>query len=182
VCSGSVPPGAPADAYARLAALAREAGLACVVDAAGATLVRALAAETDVVVPDLGAAEEAVGAGSGAGEHVAAAADARPRALAAAAALLERGPRAAVVTAAEAGAALAVAGQVPKWLPAPAIAEVRNPIGAGDVFTSALAAALERGESLAAAARAGVATAAASVESATAGELDPGRARELGAP
>ena len=181
VCSGSVPPGAPADAYARLAALAREAGLACVVDAAGATLVRALAAETDVVVPNLGEAEEVVGAGSGAGEPVAAAADARPRALAAAAALVERGPRAAVVTAAEAGAALAVAGDEPQWLPAPAVAEVRNPIGAGDVFTSALAAALERGEPLAAAARAGVVTAAASVESPTAGELDLRRARELGA-
>jgi sugar/nucleoside kinase (ribokinase family) len=60
--------------------------------------------------------------------------------------------------------------------------EVRNPIGAGDVFTSALAAALERGEPLVAAASAGVATAAASVESPTAGELDLARARALGAP
>jgi 1-phosphofructokinase family hexose kinase len=181
VCSGSVPPGAPADAYARLAALGREVGLATVVDASGPVLERALGDATDVVVPNLGEAEEVLGLGRG-GESVAATADARPRALAAAAALARRGPRAAVVTAAEAGAALAVAGEEPIWLPAPVIAEVRNPIGAGDVFTSALAAALERGEPLDAAARAGVATAAASVESPTAGELDPRRARELGAP
>ena len=35
VCSGSLPPGAPADAYARLAARAREHGVRCLVDAAG---------------------------------------------------------------------------------------------------------------------------------------------------
>ena len=59
------------------------------------------------------------------------------------------------------------------------MAEVRNPIGAGDVLASALAAALERGEPLAAAARAGVAAASASVEYPTAGELDPARAQAL---
>jgi 1-phosphofructokinase family hexose kinase len=181
VCSGSVPPGAPGGAYGRLTALAREAGLASVVDASGVTLAAALAAAPDVVVPNLGEAEEVLGHGGG-GETVAAATDAQPRALAAAAALVERGARAAVVTAAEAGAAVASAGEAPEWLPAPAIEEVRNPIGAGDVLTSALAAALESGEPLIAAARAGVATAAASVESPTAGELDPERARALGAP
>ena len=60
------------------------------------------------------------------------------------------------------------------WLPAPRIANVRNPIGAGDVLASGLAAALERGEPLLEAARRGVAAAAASVESPTAGELDAG--------
>jgi 1-phosphofructokinase/tagatose 6-phosphate kinase len=57
--------------------------------------------------------------------------------------------------------------------------QVRNPIGAGDVLTAALAAALERGAELPEAAREAVATAAASVESPTAGELDPARVREL---
>jgi 1-phosphofructokinase family hexose kinase len=179
VCSGSVPPGSPPDAYGRLTALAAGGGLAAVVDASGETLAAALAAGPDVVVPNLGEAEEVLG-GRGGGESVEAVADARPRALAAAAALVERGARAAVVTAAAAGAALAADG-VSEWLPAAAVEVVRNPIGAGDVFTSALAAALERGEPLLAAARAGVATAAASVESPTAGELDPERARELAA-
>jgi 1-phosphofructokinase len=177
VCSGSVPPGSPPDAYGRLTALAAGGGLAAVVDASGETLAAALPARPDVVVPNLGEAEEVLG-GRGGGESVEAASDARPRALAAAGALVERGARAAVVTAAAAGAALAADG-VSEWLPAPAVEVVRNPIGAGDVFTSALAAALERGEPLPAAARAGVATAAASVESATAGELDPDRAGEF---
>ena len=99
-----------------------------------------------MVVPNLGEAEEVLGLGRG-GESVEAAEDARPRALAAAEALVSRGARAAVVTAAAAGAALFADGAA-TWIPAPAIAEVRNPIGAGDVFTSALAAALERGEPL----------------------------------
>ena len=136
VCSGSVPPGSAPDVYARLAALAADAGLLSVVDAAGETLAAALGARPDVVVPNLGEAEELLGGRRG-GESVEAVADARPRALAAAAALVERGARAAVVTAAAAGAALVAEG-VSEWLPAPAVAVVRNPIGAGDVFTSAL--------------------------------------------
>jgi 1-phosphofructokinase family hexose kinase len=172
VCSGSVPPGSPEDAYARLAALAATAGRRCVVDAAGATLARALAVHPDVVCPNVVEAEEVVGAPEGAS-------DARPRAQAAAAELVARGARCALVTADAAGAALAAADEPPVWLPAPAIEHVRNPVGAGDVLASALAAALERGEPLLGAARHGVAAAAASVESPTAGELDPARAAEL---
>jgi 1-phosphofructokinase family hexose kinase len=182
VCSGSVPPGSPGDAYGRLTGLAAEGGLTSVVDASGATLSLALRAGADVVVPNLGEAEEVLGLGGGGGQAVDAAADAQPRALSAAAALVERGARAAVVTAGAAGAAVAAAGASAEWVAAPTIHELRNPIGAGDVLTSALAAALERGEPVLAAARAGVATAAASVESPPAGELEPRRARELGAP
>ncbi len=146
VCSGSVPPGTGPDVYARLSELAAEAGLRAVVDAAGETLAASFGGRPFVVVPNLGEAEEVLGLGRG-GESVEAAEDARPRALAAAEALVSRGARAAVVTAAAAGAALFADGAA-TWIPAPAIAEVRNPIGAGDVFTSALAAALERGEPL----------------------------------
>ncbi len=180
VCSGSVPPGSPRDAYGRLAALARRVGLSSVVDAGGETLAAALAAGPDVVTPNLGEAEGVLGTGGG-GEQVEAASDARPRALAAAQALVARGARAAVVTAAAAGAALASAGGSTTWMPAPVIADVRNPVGAGDVLASGLAAALERGDELPAALRAGIAAAAASVESPTAGELDPERARALAA-
>ena len=56
---------------------------------------------------------------------------------------------------------------------------MRNPVGAGDVLVGAVAAALERGAPLEEAARRGVATAAASVESATAGDVDAARAAEL---
>src|SRR5215216_4954980 len=53
VCSGSVPPGSPEDAYARLTALAAGADRRCIVDAAGATLAAALAARPDVACPNL---------------------------------------------------------------------------------------------------------------------------------
>jgi fructose-1-phosphate kinase PfkB-like protein len=141
-----------------------------VVDAGGVTLARAVAAAPDVVCPNVVEAEEVVGGGEG---------DVRARAEAAAAALVGHGARAAVVTADAAGAAVAGTGGERFWLPAPRIADVRNPVGAGDVFACGLAASLERGEPLLDAARHGVAAAAASVEWPTAGELDPARAAEL---
>ena len=100
--------------------------------------------------------------------------------VAAAEALLRQGARAAVVTADAAGAAVAEGGLV-EWIPAPRVAEVRNPIGAGDAFLAALAGVWEGGSELLEAARAGVAAGAASVEHPTAGELDPERARALAA-
>src|SRR3954470_22338763 len=180
VCSGSVPPGSPPDAYRRLSALAQEAGVACLVDAAGETLLRALDAAPSLVTPNLAAAEGVLGLGPR-GQAVRSAEDARPRALAAAEALVRQGARAAVVTADAEGAAVLAADGAPEWIAAPRVAEVRNPIGAGDVLAAALAAALERGEGLSVAAREGVAAASASVESPTAGELDPARVRELAA-
>jgi fructose-1-phosphate kinase PfkB-like protein len=178
VCSGSVPPGTPPDAYGRLTALAQAAGVMALVDAAGETLLRALDAAPAIVSPNLAEAETALGLGSG-GEAVLSADDARPRALAAVEALVRQGARSAVVTADAEGAAVLAAGEAAEWIAAPRVAEVRNPIGAGDVLASALAAALERGEPLAAAARAGVAAASASVEHPTGGVLDPARAQEL---
>jgi fructose-1-phosphate kinase PfkB-like protein len=44
VCSGSLPPGAPDDGYAKLVARARDAGRRSIVDAAGAALAAALRA------------------------------------------------------------------------------------------------------------------------------------------
>jgi 1-phosphofructokinase family hexose kinase len=176
VCSGSLPPGAPDDGYARLTARARDAGRMAVVDAGGALLAAALGARPDVVVPNLAEAEGLLHGRSD--EAVEASPDAAARALAGARELVHRGARAAVVTAAAAGAALASGGGDPIWLDAPA-ARVRNPIGAGDVLAAALAAALERGARLLDAVREGIAAAAASVECAKAGELDPKRMREL---
>jgi 1-phosphofructokinase family hexose kinase len=176
VCSGSLPPGAPPDAYARLTALAREHGVRCLVDAAGPAVRGALAAAPDLVTPNLAEAEAALGSGDGS-EPVEVPPDARERALSAAAALVEGGARAAVVTAAAAGAALATGDGV-LWLPA-ATVTVRNPIGAGDALLAGLAAALEDGEGLEPAVRAGIAAAGAAVEDPRPGRLDPGRAQEL---
>ena len=116
------------------------------VDAAGSTLLRALDAAPDLVTPNLSEAEGSLGLGGGAA--VESGADARPRAMAAAEALLRQGARAAVVTADAAGAAVAESGLV-EWIPAPRVAEVRNPIGAGDAFLAALAGTWEGGSELA---------------------------------
>ncbi len=174
VCSGSVPPGAPAEGFGRLTEIAHAAGARAVVDAAGSTLLRALDSAPDLVTPNLAEAEGSLGLGGASVD------DTRPRALAAAEALLRQGARAAVVTAGAAGAAVASEGTA-EWIAAPRVAEVRNPIGAGDAFLAALAGAWESGSDLADAARMGVAAGAASVEHPTAGQLDPERARVLAA-
>ena len=170
VCSGSLPPGSPDDGYARLAR-----GRFAVVDAGGAVLGAALEAGPAVVTPNLAEAEGLLH--GRADEAVEASPDARGHAEGAALALVSAGARAAVVTAAAAGAAVAADGAV-TWLVAPRVAVV-NPIGAGDVFTAALAGALEADDDVLGAARVAVAAAAASVEVARAGALDAARMAEL---
>ena len=99
--------GAPDDAYARLVALARGVGALAVVDVGGSQLAAALAAGADVVTPNLAEAE---GLLHGRADETVETGDpvvVRERALAAARALVERGARRAVVTAAAAGAAVA---------------------------------------------------------------------------
>jgi 1-phosphofructokinase len=166
VCSGSVPPGAPEDGYGRLVALARKAGRASVVDAGGVTLRAAVAAGPGVVTPNLAEAE-------GVEEAVEALPDAPARAVGAARRLVRDGARAAVVTAAEAGAAVA-SDEGAWWIAAPRVEAVVNPIGAGDVLAAALAAGLEAGLGVVDAACRGVAAAAAGVQAPLAGDLDVG--------
>jgi 1-phosphofructokinase len=177
-CSGSLPPRAPEDAYARLIEVSREKGAAAIVDVSGAQLAAALAAGPDVVTPNLaeaegllrGRADETVEAGDPA--------TVRERARAAARELVARGARRAVVTAASAGAAVADPGGV-EWRDAPAVDEVRNPIGAGDALVAGLAVALERGEPFADAVAWGMAAGAASVGTAGAGEVAAARVVDL---
>jgi 1-phosphofructokinase family hexose kinase len=176
-CSGSLPPGTHEDGYARLVALAREHRALALVDVNGQPLAAALLARPDFVTPNLaeaeglllGRADETVEAGDPA--------EVRRRASAAAAALVARGARTAIVTAGAAGAAVAVEGGE-RWHAAPRV-EVHNPIGAGDALVGGLCVALERGEPLDGAVALGLATAAASVETAKAGDIDPSRAEEL---
>ena len=177
-CSGSTPPGAPVDGYARLVVLARERGARALVDANGPPLAAALGARPDIVTPNLaeaeglllGRADETVEAGDPA--------EVRQRAAAAAAGLVARGARAAIVTAGAAGAAVLVEGSEPRWHAAPRV-EVRNPIGAGDALVGGLCVGLERGEPFENAVALGLATAAASVETAKAGAIDAARAEQL---
>jgi 1-phosphofructokinase family hexose kinase len=179
-CSGSLPPEAPPDAYARLAAVARRHGAWAIVDVAGGQLERALVAQPDVVTPNLAEAEGVLHGRADESVEAGPIAEVRERARAAAAALVRRGARRAVVTAGAAGAAIAEAGEDPSWAPAPAVA-VRNPIGAGDAFVGGLAVALERDEPFASAVATGLAAAAASVETDGAGVVDPARVRALAA-
>jgi 1-phosphofructokinase len=177
-CSGSLPPGAPGDAYARLVGLAHERGAVAIVDVGGEQLRAAVAAGADVVTPNLAEAE---GLLHGRADESVEAGDpgvVRERAVAAARALVERGAARAVVTAAEAGAAVAD-GWMVRWAAAPVVSEVRNPIGAGDALVGGLALALERGAEFADAVGVGMACGAASVETDTAGVVVPSRVAAL---
>lgn len=176
VCSGSLPPGAPEDAYGRLCAIAHEAGVRTVVDAARSALAGVLPYRPDVVTPNLAEAEGVLlGSSAEAVDEVSA--DVRERAFDAVRALCRAGARTAVVTAGAAGAAYGDAASV-VWLPTVRV-KVVNPIGAGDSFVGGLVHALEAGRDPLEAVANGVATATASCEQELAGGVEPVRAREL---
>ena len=181
--SGSLPPGLPVDAYARLVATARDGGAVSVIDGAREALAAALPAGPDLVTPNLDEAEGLV-TGRAVEQVAPAAADAdslAERALAAGRMLLDRGARRALVTVGEHGAAFSD-GSSHEWLLAPA-ARVANPIGAGDALVAGVLAALECGPEpdWPRAVRHGVAVASAAVEHPLAGRIDPDRARALSA-
>jgi 1-phosphofructokinase len=62
IFSGSLPPGAPADLYARFIALAKRAGVRTVLDTAGVALGQGIGAQPDLVKPNRAEAEELLGA------------------------------------------------------------------------------------------------------------------------
>ena len=174
VCSGSLPPGAPPDAYGRLVRSVRGEAI---IDTSGPALAAALEAGPAIVAPNLAEAAGVLGRVSTddvqrAGE------DARESALTAAAELREWGAGAAIVTAGEVGVAVASEEGV-WWQPAPQAAVVRSPVGAGDSFAAGFAAAYVGGEPLRRAVEVGVAAATASVETLLPGHVDPPRVTEL---
>jgi 1-phosphofructokinase family hexose kinase len=180
VCAGSLPPGAPDDAYARLVHIGHRSGVRVVVDAARAALAHCLSAGPDVVTPNLAEAELVL---SGLSHETVdeavdeAGLDVARRATAAVRALCERGSRSAAVTAGAAGTAYGdIEGVL--WVPTLKVCVV-NPIGAGDSFVAGLVYAVEGGSSGLDAASFAVATATASVEQELAGGLDPRRVREI---
>ncbi len=175
VASGSLPPAAPADLYAEAVRMASECGADTVVDAGGPVLAAALRAAPALVKPNLAEAEAVLRALAGAGAPAGAPAgqagpveqvddtgyDVAARCAAAAEGLVAAGARAALVSGGRAGAALHTA-DGSWWFEAPRVTVV-NPVGAGDALVAGVAVALERGESLPAAVRLGVASAADSV-------------------
>lgn len=175
VLSGSLPPGAPDDLYARAVRTAHRHGALALVDAGGRPLASALGAGADLVTPNLAEAESLLmtdGAMAGRTELVDDdAADIDARCGAAARSLVGSGARAALVSGGRHGAALCADGR-DWWFAAAAVATV-NAVGAGDTLLGGVAVALERGDPLAEAVRFGMAAAAVSVTRMAPGDVDP---------
>ncbi len=176
VCSGSLSPGLPVEAYRVLTEIAHQAGVPVIVDAAPEVLRHALKARPDLVCPNLSEAEGLLFGRSD--EIVDERGDDIPaRAVRAARALHQAGAVRAVVTAGGSGAGLATADGT-WWLAAPSISVV-NPVGAGDSFAAGAGFALVSGASDLDVVRRGMAAASASCEMPTAGRLLSARAQEL---
>ncbi|WP_037571123.1 1-phosphofructokinase family hexose kinase [Phaeacidiphilus oryzae] len=160
---GSLPPGAPGDAYAQLGADARAAGVPWLLDADGEALAAGLAAGPDLVKPN--AAELRRVAGDGDGE------------LAGAERLLALGARAVVVSLGAEGM-LAVTPEG-AWRAAPPRVVHGNATGAGDAAVAALSRGVARGLPWQDRVRDAVALSAAAVASPVAGGYDAGVYEEL---
>ena len=162
VLAGSLPPGAPVDAYARLTMESARAGARTVVDADRGALDEALSARPWLVKVNAREAAAAVGM-TGTDETVALAAARAMRARTAGAVLVTLGPDGAIVLD-DAGGAWRV-GAPPE--------RGRYPVGSGDSLLAGLIVALASGHSLPEAARRGAAVAAANALLPGQGEFDP---------
>jgi len=170
VCSGSLPPGIAVDTYAQVVEAAHSRALPAFVDAAPAVLDATLASGPDLVSPNLGEAEALLYGRTD--ENVEESGeDLVERCVQASCELHRRGARRAVVTAGSHGAALTT--DAGTWWMDAATVPVANPIGAGDSFMAATAAAVLEGADDVAAVQHGMAVAAAAVQHETAGMLDP---------
>ncbi len=162
VLTGSLPPGAPADTYARLIRALRARDVRCLLDADGEALRLGLAAEPAVVKPNLSELEGLCGRRLD-GLHAIAAA-AREK-------LLTEGTEFAAVTLGAQGALLIRREGV--WFAPPLPVQAASPIGAGDAMAAGLTAALDAGDSVEAAFLNGVVCATAAVGSEGTQGFDP---------
>jgi 1-phosphofructokinase family hexose kinase len=157
VLSGSLPPGVPADGYASLVRLCREAGAAVVLDADGEALRLGLGAGPELVKPNRVELAEATGA------HDVAAGLQRLRALGARDVVVSAGAEGLTWYAAD---GTAVRARLEASLDG-------NPTGAGDAVVAALAAGLVQKRSHDLVVRDAVAWSAAAVLQPVAGLVDP---------
>lgn len=166
VLSGSLPPGLPPDAYARLCRLAQEAGVPAILDASGEALRAGLAGRPAVVKPNRDELLELVGApaggeGNGVGrEWLPLLAEVRARGAGAVVASFGR------------DGLLALTGEGAWHARAPAVRG--NPVGAGDAVVAALARAELAGVPWPERLRDAAALGAAAVACPAAGAFDPG--------
>jgi len=155
VMSGSVPPGAPADIYARLAHSTRARGAKVVLDTSGAALAAALDAGVWLVKPSLSELRALTG------KPLAS----EPEWLAAAEQIVRDGrARMVALTLGERGALLVTADRILRATGLPV--QVSSSIGAGDSFVAGMVWALDRDASLEQAFRYGMAAASATLLSA----------------
>lgn len=168
VLAGSLPPGAPVDAYARLTRESARVGARTVVDADRSALDEALSARPWLVKVNAREAVAAVGM-TGTDETVVLAAARAMRARTAGAVLVTRGPDGAVIVD-DAGGAWRV-GAPPE--------RGRYSVGSGDSLLAGLMVAFASGHSLPEAARRGGAVAAANALVPGQGEFDPADADRM---
>jgi 6-phosphofructokinase 2 len=152
VASGSLPPGAPDDLYARLARALEPRGVRLLLDTSGRALRAAVEGGVHLVKPNFRELDELAGAPLGDDEREA---------------LAERivrkgGADVVIVTLGPAGALL-VSPDAHVRIAAPAVGRPDSPVGAGDGFMAGLALALTGGRSPSDACALGVAAAAASM-------------------
>ncbi len=144
VLAGSLPPGAPADGYRRLAALSAERGATVALDAGAGSLRVGLAARPWLVKVNAGEAAAALTADGGGEDHGrhedrASAGRRRPgRIPRAAVAIRSRGASVAILTLGAAGAVLA--GESGTWRVGPSPERGPYPVGSGDAFLAGFAA------------------------------------------
>ncbi|MBK9714386.1 MAG: 1-phosphofructokinase [Kouleothrix sp.] len=146
ICSGSLPPGAPADLYAQLVLLIQSRGARALLDTSGEPLRLGCAAAPFLAKPNAGEAGELTG------QPV----DGDQGALRAAEAMLGQGIELVALSLGADGVLLASRGRALRARPPRVSAP--NPVGAGDALLAGIAWALERGLPLEDLARWGVAS------------------------
>lgn len=152
VLSGSLPPGAPVDAYAQLARIAADRGAKVALDASGAALKEALACGVYLVKPSVRELEEFCGRPLPNLDSIVGAANSLIDSKRAEIVIVTMGAR---------GALLVTLAQT-LWADALPVAVVGT-VGAGDSFLGAMVYRLDRGDNIADAFRLGVAAATASL-------------------
>ena len=162
ILSGSLPPGAPVDGYARIVALAAKAGARTAVDADGEVLARAVAAGPWLAKGNAGEAAHATGLPSG-GEAEAVRAAVALQGRGAGIALVSRGVEGTIVLD-EAGIA---------WRVGPSPERGAYPVGSGDSALAGFLAAVASGATTEESARHAVAAGTANALRPGQGEIDP---------
>jgi len=167
VVAGAPPPGSPEDVYARFAHRAQASGVAVLIDARGAVLMRALSCSPMLV--KLNDQELAATCGRPI--------DTEGALREAAQMLISGGAQWVLVTQGERDAWLL--NESLAWHFTPPAVEVLNTVGSGDATTAGIAAGLVRGQSMPDAVQLGIACGSASATTLTPGDLDADLVKRL---